>query len=596
MCAAFLGAQPASLSSADEEFIATHFEAAKQAEAFRNFSSAIEHYRTILEKYPRALPEVYQNLGLVAYLAKRYPEAIDAFERGLKLKPGMTGSRLFLGASYVQSERPEQALPHLRYAHKASPTQESALYLGLALYSLRRYEEANPYFHFALPLSSNRDYFLHLLGVSYLRLSEQVSNALSQRFPESKYEHALLAKIVDAQQFYQISAKEYLEAAKLDPMNASLFLPLARWLTVLGLDAAAEVAFDRYRKLLPAERNVKFERGDLPKRELADVGIKVDYLAELTALPDVKIPPVPQFSAEVNAELGRRLAADPGTKWKQASALISAGHWPEAIQMLTSIQPAPNDWLRDYLMAAVWLLSDEAAKAEAIAGKIKAAAASAPAVLLLRWEIYRQLSYQHFQRLTDEYPSSAWTHFARARNLDAQGKREALQEYEAALAADPDLPEIRLALADFHASNSNLEEALALCRKELELNPLSTAAKLRIGRIHIGLRQANQGIPYIEEALKSDPGDPDVHADLARGLELTADTQRAIAEYARALELDPSLNRLHYVLARLYRKIGKPELAERENEVFQKNEAGARQLLLERTRKLRETAAALPSP
>ena len=79
-------------------------------------------------------------------------------------------------------------------------------------------------------------------------------------------------------------------------------------------------------------------------------------------------------------------------------------------------------------------------------------------------------------------------------------------------------------------------------------------------------------------------------------LELLDDTPRAIAEYSRALQLDPSLNRLHYVLARLYRKIGKPELAQREYEVFQKNEAGARQLLLERTRKLRESAAVPPPP
>ena len=78
--------------------------------------------------------------------------------------------------------------------------------------------------------------------------------------------------------------------------------------------------------------------------------------------------------------------------------------------------------------------------------------------------------------------------------------------------------------------------------------------------------------------------------------ELLGDTPKAIAEYSRALELDPSLNRLHYVLARLYRKIGKPGLAEREYRVFQKNEAGARRLLLERTRKLRETAAAAPAP
>lgn len=589
-----LRAQPAILSPGDEEFISSHFEAAKLAETLRNFPLAIEHYQTILKKYPRAVPEVYQNLGLVEYLDKRFPEAIEAFEHGLKLKPEMVGSRLFLGASYVLAERPEQALPHLRYAHKASPTQESAMYLGLALHALRRYDEANPYFQFALPLSTNPDYFLHLLGIGYLKLSEQVGNALSLRFPESKYEHIMLAKIVDAQQYYQISAKEYLEAGKLDPFNASLFLPLARWLAVVGLDAAADLAFERYRLLLPAERNAKFERGDLPKRELADVGIKVDYLAELKALPPARVPPAPEFTAEVNAELQKRLAVDPTGKWKQVAALLSAAQWPESIQTLTSIRPVPNDWMRDYLLAAVWLVRDDALKAEAIAAKIKPTTTSAAAVLLLRWEIYRQLSYHYFQRLTDEYPTSAWTHFAKARNLDAQGKREALEEYKAALAADPNLPEIRIALAEFHASNSNLEEALALCLQELELNPLSTAAKVRIGRIYIGLRQAEKGIPYIEEALKNDPADPDAHADLARGLELLGDTQKAIAEYARALELDPSMNRLHYVLARLYRKIGKPELAEREYEVFQKNEASARQLLLERTRKLREIAAPTP--
>ena len=597
--AAALVAQTAGLSPADEDFISSRFQAAKQAEAFRNFPLAIENYRAILKKYPRAVPEVYQNLGLVAYLDKRYPEAIETFERGLKLKPNMAGSRLFLGASYVLSEWPERALPHLQYAHRAGPTQESAMYLGLALHALRRYEEANPYFRFALPLSTNRDYFLHLLGVSYLKRSEQLGNALSLRFPESKHEHIMLAKIVDAQQFFQVSAKEYLEAAKLDPMNASLFLPLARWLAVLGLDPAAELAFDRYRRLLASERNVRFDRADLPRRELADVGIKVDYLAELQALPPVvSPPPVPQFTVEINAELRKRLVADPGGKWRRAAAFVSAAQWSDAIQSLNAIRPAPNDWLRDYLLAAVWLLSDDALKAELITAKLKPGPNSpaAASVLLLRWEICRQLSFQYFQRLTEEYPASAWAHFTKARNLDAQGKREALDEYQAALDADPALPEIRIALADFHASNSNLQEALSLCRKELEMNPLSTAAKLRIGRIHIGLRQAEKGIPYIEEALKNDPSDPDVHADLARGLELLGDTPKAIAEYSRALELDPSLNRLHYVLARLYRKIGKPGLAEREYRVFQKNEAGARRLLLERTRKLRETAAAAPAP
>ena len=507
-------APQAQLSPADEEFISVHFQAAKMAEDRANFAEAIDNYRRILDKHPSAVPEIYQNLGLVAYLGKRYSEAIDAFERGLKLRPGMVGSRLFLGASYVLLGRPEQALPHLRYAHKARPTTETAMYLGLALHGLRRYEQATPFFSFALPRSLNRDYFLHLLGVSYLKQSEQLSNALSLHFPESKHEHIMLAKIVDAQQLYQISAKEYLEAGKLDPMNAALFLPLARWLAVLGLDAAAEAAMERYRRLLPAERSAKLDRSDLPKRELADVGIKVDYLAELLALPEVSVPPAPQLTAEVNAEIRKRTASVGGAKWRSIAARISAAQWPEATVALIALPASPADPLRDFLLAAIWLLRDDALKADEIAAKLKPAPGYQADLLLLRWEISRQLSYQHFQQLAEEYPASAWTHFAKARNLEAQGKREALKEYQAAIAADPNLPEIRIALADFHASNSNLEEALALCRQELELNPFSVAAKLRLGRIHIGLRQAAIGMPYVEEALRYDAGDPDIHTDL----------------------------------------------------------------------------------
>ena len=71
-------------------------------------------------------------------------------------------------------------------------------------------------------------------------------------------------------------------------------------------------------------------------------------------------------------------------------------------------------------------------------------------------------------------------------------------------------------------------------------------------------------------------------------MELRGDIDKAIAEYQRALKLDPSLNRIHYILARIYRKSGKPELADREFELFKINEGTARQQSLERLRRLRE--------
>jgi Tfp pilus assembly protein PilF len=76
--------------------------------------------------------------------------------------------------------------------------------------------------------------------------------------------------------------------------------------------------------------------------------------------------------------------------------------------------------------------------------------------------------------------------------------------------------------------------------------------------------------------LNADPDDAQARADLARGFELLGEVDKAVVEYRRALALDPSLNRLHYVLGRIYRKQGKGELADNEFRVFEQNEASER--------------------
>jgi tetratricopeptide (TPR) repeat protein len=576
------------LSQSDQDFITNHFDAAKQAEALHQFPNAIKEYELILKQYPSAVPEIYQNLGLLYYLGRDYENAIRVFERGIHWKPAMPGAQLFLGSAYLTKGRPQLALPHLQYAYKSQPNAESAIFLGLCLNALRRYSEANQYYRTALAGSDEKAYCLHLLGNSYLKLSEQVANSLSEHFPDSKYEHLVTAKVVDAQEWYQIAAKEYLESGKRDPMNASLFFPLARWLAVLGEDKASEMAFARYRQLMPFDEDAKIDRAGLPQKEMANVGITVDYIAELSALPKVdpkRLPPVPMLPAEVN---GKLVAKVNSAKWRDAASAIVSFRWEAATEQLNAIPASPNDWLRDYVLASVWLWRGDSAKAEEVALPFQRLATAVPVVEYLRWDIYRQRSYSYFQRLLDEYPQSAWAHFLRGRTLDAQGKLEAADEYLAAIAADPKLPEVHISLADLYLSNSKVDEALSECQKELELNPDSNLAKARLGRIYVELRDTAKAIPYLQQALAEDPDDAGARADLARGLELRGETDKAITEYERALKLDPSLNRLRYVLARLYRKTGKPEHAQREYQLFHLNEATARQQYLDRLRKLRE--------
>src|SRR5438046_1866404 len=45
------------------------------------------------------------------------------------------------------------------------------------------------------------------------------------------------------------------QTSAVDPMNAAIFYPLARVLTILGEQNAARIALERYRQLMPAERS-----------------------------------------------------------------------------------------------------------------------------------------------------------------------------------------------------------------------------------------------------------------------------------------------------------------------------------------------------
>ena len=589
-----LAAQEAELAPEGSAYIETHFRNAKQAEKSGDIGGAIGEYQAILKKYPKALPEVYQNLGLVYYLARKYEEAIGTFSAGIRLKPEMLGARLFLGVSYLNSEQPEKALPHLHYAYKLGPSTESATYLGLAHAALKQYLEAARYFRAALDGSDQKDVVLYFLGDAYLKASEQISSTLAERNPDSKYDHFLTARILDFQDWYQVAAKEYLTAANKDPLNASIFFPLARLLAIAGQDEASGLALHRYHQLIPSDSQATLDRTKLPKKEVADVGLKEDYAAELRALPPVPqrdIPPLPLLNSDVNARLREALAGGDGARWRQAIEKLLHGRWPEAITELKQIRDPQRRWLRDYLLAAAYGWADQYDQAEAVFHQASFATSKEPPAELLRWQVYQQLSFSFFNRLLAEYPQSARARLLKARTLDAQGKREALAEYQAAIAADEDLAEARVALADYYLANAKYQEAMQECQKALERNPRISSAKLRLGRIYVQSRRPAEGIPYLQASLRADPEDAQARVDLARGFELQGDVEKAIGEYQKALRLDPSLNRVHYVLGRIYRKQGKTELAEREYQLFQKNESSDRQKHLERVRKLRESQA-----
>ncbi len=586
-------AQQGELGPEQRSYIETHFRAAKTFEASEQFEKAASEYELILTKYPEQVPRVYQNLGLVLYYQRKYEEAIRAFEAGLRLDPQMAGSQLFLGISYLNTERPEKALPHLAEAHKAQPTVESATALGQAHMAHLDYSKAIVNFETALSLAADdrKDDLLYLIGNSYLRMAERIVNTQTDQHPDSKDSHLAAAKIFDSQNGYQVAAIKYLEAAEQDPMNASIFLPLARMLAVLGLDEASGLALDRYRALMPADRHAVIDRSTLPKEQVAEIGTKVDFAGILRSLPEVnqdQLPPLPLLSTDINEAVQQRLTEEADGPWKSAVDHLFQGRFEQARRDLDAIEAGKYEWLRDYLKATAQVWLGEYRAAGKTANGATLASHPAQIVQMLRAEIFRYLALDYFSQLVEQHPGSCRAHLVRAQNLAAQEKAGAEAEFRAAIAGCPSDTQIRIALADYYLWNSRYKEALEECLDELKLNPYSSAAKKRIGRIHVQLRQAEKGVPYLLAALEADPEDAMARTDLARGYELLGKWDQAVDEYQQALELDPSLNRVHYVLARIYRQLGQGERAKQEYDLFKANEAEDRQQRVERIQRLRQ--------
>ena len=594
------GAQQARLAPADYELIETHFRAAKNLEQQGKLANAASEYRTILRRYPTAVPRVYHNLGLVYYYQGDYLNAIEAFESGIEIDKAMIGSRLYLGVSYLNVERPEEALPHLETAHGLQQTFETALHLGQAYAANLRYGEAIQAYRQALPMAGDEaPNVLYSIGQAYLDLAERIANEQAVSHPESKETHLAAARVFESQQVFQVAAIKYLEAAELDPFNASIFFPLARMLAILGLDVPSRLALERYWSLLPGVPKMPIDKSMLPKEQVAEIGTKVEFEGILRSLPAVdpeRLPPMPMVGREINATLLARLDGSASADWAQVTQAVIEGRFEDALAVLERLRDTGDEWLREYLKMTVHVWLDDYKSAALVANDRSLSASPLQAVQTFRAEVFRQVALEYFDSLVREHPGSCRARLVRAMNFAAQEKAEAEAEFLAAIEACPLDTQIRIELADYYLWNSQYDQARQACLDELEIHPHSGAAKKRLGRIHVQLREGEMALPYLTAAAAADPEDADVRSDLGRAYELLERWEDAVQAYLLAVELDPALNRARYVLARLYRQLGQSDLAQQQFQLFKRNEDEARRTRNARIQRLRKKEAPGSAP
>lgn len=171
--------------------------------------------------------------------------------------------------------------------------------------------------------------------------------------------------------------------------------------------------------------------------------------------------------------------------------------------------------------------------------------------------------------------AAAYYHFALAHMYEEQvatyGRsklaNKAIEEYRAAIDADPTSAYLTSGLAELYAKTGRIRDAVVEAQDIIKKNPNNLEARRLLGRIYLrslGDMQAGSGsesvlklaIEQYEQIVRLQPDSMDDHLLLGRLYRLNNDLQKAETEFKTAVKLQPDSEEAVTTLAYLYNELG----------------------------------------
>ncbi len=171
--------------------------------------------------------------------------------------------------------------------------------------------------------------------------------------------------------------------------------------------------------------------------------------------------------------------------------------------------------------------------------------------------------------------AAAYYHFALAHMYEEQvatyGRSElankAIEEYRAAIDADPTSEYLTSGLAELYARTGRIRDAVVEAQDIIKRDPNNLEARRLLGRIYLrslGDMQAGSGsqsvlklaIDQYEQIVRLQPDSMDDHLLLGRLYRLNNDLQKAESEFKTAVKLQPGSEEAVTTLAYLYNELG----------------------------------------
>jgi tetratricopeptide (TPR) repeat protein len=195
-------------------------------------------------------------------------------------------------------------------------------------------------------------------------------------------------------------------------------------------------------------------------------------------------------------------------------------------------------------------------------------------ILYHRGQAHLLVSRNSYERMFKEDPKSWRVHQVLGETAaDGEHYTDAIYEYLEAIKLAPSQPGLHEELGSVYRNANKMDEAEAAFQRELEIDPHNVLARYKLGVLVMEKGDGPRAKELIEAALKEKPGL--LHADynLGRVEKLLGNdaTAATLLEKATATDTDPeTVQQAWYQLGLLYRRLHRPEDAQRAFTTFQK--------------------------
>lgn len=266
-------------------------------------------------------------------------------------------------------------------------------------------------------------------------------------------------------------------------------------------------------------------------------------------------------------------------------ALFQTGEYSRARPLLErGLKANPGDAdLQLYLAKDLIKIPDPGAAAAAL-NKIAVRQPRDQEVLYLLAKVYMQMSEQTLARMNAIDPNSVFSHQLSAEVMESMNNYDgAVVELKKAVAVSPRLPGVHYKLGDAYWNLSAWDQASDQFETELEIDPANCMAQWKVGNILLQKgAESEAALAAINKAIVTCPALGQARMDRARVLTKLNRNQEAVNDLESAEKAMPSDPNVHFLLAKVYRALGRTQEANLQMQQFSKLDEAARAATAER--------------